>query len=209
MKERTNLLEFTGERVIPDLMKPANALLLEHLARYQFSSYHLRGRVLDIACGSGYGSQMLAKLGKKRINELIAVDFDPVTIEYAHKRYNHPLVKYRCEDATDPLLPQKLGMFDAIISFETLEHLEEERQFLANLYNMLKPGGTLVLSTPFGKGRGKPCGSPFHVHQLTVDEFNELFPEYKEVKMYYQKGVLIEPPYPGVKYPLGVAVCTK
>lgn len=203
------MIEYTGERVIPDLMKPANGLLLEHLARYQFSTYYLHGRVLDLACGSGYGSHMLAKIGKKRINQLVAVDYDPHTIEYAHKRYNHPLVEYRCENAIDPLLPQKLGIFDAIISFETLEHIHEEKQFLTNLFNLLKPGGTLIISTPFGKGRGKPCGSPFHVHQLTVTEFHNLFNDYQDVQFYSQKGVLIEPPRTDIWYPLGIAVCTK
>lgn len=202
-------MEYTGERVIPDLMKPSDGLLLEHLARYQFSSYYIRGKVLDIACGSGYGSHMLAVLVKKRIDQLIAVDFEPQTIRYAHKRYNHPRVEYQCENAIDPLLPQKLGTFDAIISFETFEHLQEEDQFLANLYDMLNPGGTLIISTPFGKGRGKPCGSPFHIHQLTVKEFKQLFSRYKEVSFFQQKGVLIMPQNTEVNFPIGIAVCIK
>ncbi|KKK38521.1 SAM-dependent methyltransferase [Mesobacillus campisalis] len=203
------MMKYTGERVIPDLMKPANSLLLEHLARYQFSSYYMHGRALDIACGSGYGSHMLAKLTKKRISELVAVDSDPETILYANKRYNHQKVRFHCEDAADPLLPQKLGTFDVIVTFETYEHVADEQQLLANLYAMLNPGGTLILSTPFGQGRGKPCGQPFHVHQLTVEEFHDLFPQYSEVKFYRQIGVLIEPPRPDQKYPLGIAVCTK
>lgn len=202
-------LEDTGERVIPDFMKPTNGLLLEHVARYHFSTHYIKGRILDLACGSGFGSQMLAKLGKKRIEKIVAVDCDPNTIAYASGRYNHPLVDYRCENAVDPLLPQKLGVFDVIVSFETLEHIEDEQQFLSNVYHLLKPGGVLVLSTPFGKGRGKPCGSPFHVHQLTVDEFKDLFNGYSDVQFYSQKGVLIEPPRPDVRYPLGIAVCKK
>lgn len=203
------MIEYTGERVIPDLMKVDNSLLLEHIARYQFSSYFLNGRVLDIACGSGYGSHMLAKIGKRRMEQLVSIDCDPNTVAYARKRYNHPLVEYRCEDAVDPLLPHRLGTFDVIVSFETIEHIEEEEQFLSNVYQMLKPGGTLVLSTPFGKGRGKPCGSPFHIHQLTVDEFKQLFTNYKKQEFYFQKGVLIEPQRVDVKYPLGIAICEK
>lgn len=203
------MIEYTGERVIPDLMKLESGILLEHLARYQFSSYYLEGRVLDIACGSGYGSHMLAKVGKKRIEQLVAVDCDPNTVAYALKRYHHPLVEYRCEDAEDPQLPQKLGTFDMIISFETIEHVEKEEQFLSNLYQMLRPGGTLVLSTPFGKGRGEPCGSPFHYHQLTIDQFKGLFSDYTEKDFYFQKGVLIEPGREGIRYPLGIAICKK
>ncbi|SEN80839.1 Methyltransferase domain-containing protein [Mesobacillus persicus] len=203
-------IEDSGERVIPDFMKPTNGLLLEHIARYQFSTHYLKGRVLDLASGSGFGSQMLAKLGKKRIETIVAVDCDPSTVAYAKGRYNHPLVEYRCENAVDPLLPQKLGLFDVIVSFETIEHIEEEQQFLSNVYQLLKPGGVLILSTPFGKGRGKPCGSAFHVHQLTVDEFKNLFNGYTNVKFYGQKGVLIEPTqYDENWYPIGITVCTK
>ena len=203
------MIEYTGERVIPDLMKPSNSILLEHLARYQFSSYYLKGRVLDIACGSGYGSHMLAKLTKKRIDGLVGVDSDPETVAYATKRYHHQKVEYRVGDACDPLLPEKLGRFDTIVSFETLEHVPDEEQFMKNLYEMLNPGGTLVISTPCGQGRGKPCGQPFHIHQLTPDEFDQLFSQYAEVRHYRQIGVLIEPPRSGARYPLGVAVCVK
>lgn len=203
------IIENTGERVIPDYMKPTNGLLLEHIARYHFSNHYTKGRILDLACGSGFGSHMLAKLGKKRINQIVAVDCDPKTVAYAQKRYDHPLVEYRCEDAVNPLLPQKLGLFDVIVSFETIEHIEDEQQFLSNVYQLLKPGGVLVISTPYGKGRGIPCGSPFHVHQLTVEEFRNLFTEYQHTSFYGQKGVLIEPPITDFWYPIGIALCTK
>ncbi|AMA73164.1 MULTISPECIES: class I SAM-dependent methyltransferase [Aneurinibacillus] len=206
------MLELTGERVIPHLMKPTNGLLLEHLARYYFAIPYAKGRVLDIACGAGYGSHMIAKNGKhgkQIVKEVVGVDVDKTTIRYAQKTYGHPHVTFRREDATDPNLPKKLGQFDTILSFETLEHLEDEAQFMKNLYMMLKPGGTLVLSTPFGKGRGKPCGVPFHVHQLTEQEFCELFSGYSQVEIYYQRGVTFEREKRDATYPLGIAVCEK
>ncbi|MDQ0340169.1 2-polyprenyl-3-methyl-5-hydroxy-6-metoxy-1,4-benzoquinol methylase [Caldalkalibacillus uzonensis] len=212
-------LNYTGERVIPELMNPMNSLLLEHLARYSFAIPYLRGRVLDIACGSGYGAFMMAKVRRKSIKELVAVDYDHQTIEYALKQYHHPLINYRQEDALDPALPDKLGLFDTIISFETLEHLPDDRQFMHQLYHMLKPGGTLVLSTPFGQGRGKPCRTPFHVHQLTQGEFIELFTPFADVQYYLQTGVAIERAEeesgrlltcrPGVRYAIGIAVAVK
>jgi 2-polyprenyl-3-methyl-5-hydroxy-6-metoxy-1,4-benzoquinol methylase len=201
----------TGERVIPDNMKPTNSLLLEHIARYHFSYPYLRGRILDFACGTGYGSMMMAKAGKKYIEEIVSVDIDKDTIEYARKNYNHPLVNYSVQDVVDPNIHDKLGKFDVIVSFETIEHVKDEERFLSNVYQLLKPNGTLIISTPFGQGRGKPCGSPFHVHQLTKEEFHGLFDNYLKVNFYYQKGVLIEPPREDVeiRYPLGIAVCTK
>ncbi|WP_204502237.1 methyltransferase domain-containing protein [Aquibacillus albus] len=205
------MLKDTGERVIPEKMKITNGLLLEHIARYHFAANYVHGRVLDFASGAGYGSHIIAKQCKKKIDEVLGVDIDSEVVDYAQKTYYHPLSTYRQADVTDPLLPEKLGKFDTVLSFETIEHVEDEEQFLSNIYHLLKPGGTLVLSTPFGQGRGKPCGSPFHVHQLTVEEFTNLFHDYEETTFYFQNGVLIEPAFLGTRdhYPLGIVVCKK
>lgn len=177
---------------------------------------------MDIACGSGYGTHMVAKACKKGIaDEIIAVDVNAETIAYARKRYHHQLITYQVEDALDPTLPEKLGYFDTILSFETIEHLREDQLFMRSLQQLLKPGGTLVLSSPFGLGRGKPCNSPFHFHQYTKQEFYELFTDFAQVDFYFQqsvafeKGVLSEdtkeiiPPRENIRYPIGVAVATK
>lgn len=203
------MVEDTGERVIPEFMKPSNKLLLEHMARYQFALPYVRGRVLDLSCGSGYGTHMMVKDKREEVDEVIGVDIDENIIQYARGAYYHPKSSFQVENAVDPKLPQKLGMFDTITSFETYEHIKEEKELMENYYRLLKPGGTLVVSTPFGKGRGIECGSPFHVHQITPEEFRKLFTDYTSVKFYYQNGVLVEPPRDGVYYPLGIAVCTK
>ncbi|WP_139489682.1 class I SAM-dependent methyltransferase [Brevibacillus dissolubilis] len=192
-------------------MKPSNGMLLEHLARYYFSTPYVYGRVLDIACGVGYGTQMIAKNCRLEATEIIGVDLDPASIRYAQSYYYHPMVTYQVEDALDPLLPEKLGQFDTIVSFETIEHVPDDRLFMKNIYDMLKPGGMLVLSSPFGRGRGMQTSEKFHVHQLTPEEFAELFVEFpfSEVEIYYQRGVTIEPPRKDVRYFIGVAVCKK
>lgn len=203
------MLKDTGERIIPKEMKPTNGLLLEHIARYYFSTPYVRGRVLDIACGTGYGSQMVAKSRKNEINEMIGVDIDEETLKYAKANYYHPLLTFEQGNVLDSTLPERLGSFDTILSFETIEHVDDELTFMKNMYELLKPGGTLVLSTPFGQGKGKPCGSPFHIHQFTKEEFVELFKDFSKVEYYYQRGVTIEPPREDVHYPLGVAVAIK
>ncbi|CAM3497821.1 class I SAM-dependent methyltransferase [Cytobacillus oceanisediminis] len=203
------MLENTGERIIPEELPITNGMLLEHLARYYFSLYYAKGRVLDIACGTGYGSKIMAKSKKEEINEIIAVDIDEETLKYARQNHYHPHVKYVKADAADEKLPDDLGLFDVITSFETIEHLETEEAFLDNLFKMLKPGGILILSTPFGAGRGKPTREPFHIHQLTEEEFIELFEPYGDTEFYYQRSVLIEPKREGKHYPIGIAVCRK
>ncbi|MGD8188614.1 class I SAM-dependent methyltransferase [Brevibacillus ginsengisoli] len=184
-------------------------MLLEHIARYYFATPYVQGRVLDIACGTGYGCHMVAKERKREITHIVGVDNDEETIRYANIEYNHQKVTYQVGNAIDPNLPEELGMFDTILSFETIEHVEDDRTFMDNLYRMLKPGGTLVLSSPFGRGRGMPTSEPFHVHQLTPQEFEELFDRFSQVEIYYQRGVTFEKPREGVRYFIGVAVCTK
>jgi 2-polyprenyl-3-methyl-5-hydroxy-6-metoxy-1,4-benzoquinol methylase len=195
--------------VIPELMKSTNTMLLEHTARYYFSTPYVRGRVLDMACGAGFGTHMVAKLCKEQLESIIGADIDPEIIEYARGTYYHPLSRFVVADVRDPHIVEKLGQFDTILSFETLEHLEDDRGFVRQLYDLLKPGGMLVISTPFGRGRGIPCGQPFHHHQLTREEFETSFVMFEEVEFYYQRGVTIEPERRDVYYPIGVAVCRK
>lgn len=205
------MIEDTGERVVPKLMDPLNPLLLEHIARYQFALDYLYGRVLDLSCGAGYGTHMIAKRRKREVTEVIGLDLDQEVISYAKGEYYHPKSKFEVADATDPSLVDIYGTFDCIVSFETIEHIEDEQAILDNYYKLLKPGGTLIVSTPFGKGRGEPCGNPFHIHQLTQDEFCNLFDgQYERVEFFYQNGVVLESTQrEGVRYPLGIAVCKK
>ncbi|MGP4042013.1 class I SAM-dependent methyltransferase [Gracilibacillus sp. D59] len=205
------MLKDTGERVIPEKMDITNELLIEHIARYHFSVPHVHGRVLDFATGVGYGTHIVAKKCKENIDEIIGVDIDPDVIKYAKGNYYHPKSNYTVADVTDPTLPNQLGIFDVILSFETIEHIEDESQFTDNIYHLLKPGGTLILSTPFGEGKGKRCGSPFHVHQMTENEFLSMFNQFPKKRFFYQKGALIEP-MEGTQMdhkPLGIVIAYK
>ncbi len=203
------MLEWTGERIIPKILKPTNGMLLEHIARYYFAFPFIQGRVLDIACGTGYGCHMVAKDRKREVHEVVGVDVDEETILYANREYNHQKVRYIQGDALDPQLPDRLGLFDTILSFETIEHVPNDQLFMNHLYRMLKPGGTLVLSSPFGRGRGMLTSEPFHYHQFTPEEFEQLFNPFSEVDIYYQRGVIFEKPREGVRYFIGIAVCKK
>ena len=203
-------MKLTGERVIPKLMAGDNGLLIEHVKRYEFASRFVSGRVLDIACGTGYGTQILLECdGTGEIKQIIGVDLDKDTIDYAKENYNNEKVSYIIDDAASTDLAAKLGSFDTIVSFETLEHLEKDISFLNNLEKLLKPSGTLIISTPFGRGRGIPCSNPYHVHQYTEEEFVQLLNIFDNVELYYQRNETIEKPVAGKKYYLMIAVCSK
>ncbi|RKD31390.1 class I SAM-dependent methyltransferase [Thermohalobacter berrensis] len=201
-------MEYTGERVIPELMNPKNGLLIEHIARYKFAKKFAKGRVLDIACGVGYGSEILLE-DNREIKEIVGIDICKDTIEYAKKHYNFPQTSYFCDDALNTRLHEIYGTFDTIISFETIEHFRGDEIFINNLYNLLKPNGTLIISTPFGRGKNYPCSCPFHVYQYTEEEFLEILKPFNEITMYHQVDTTIEIPKKDKKYYLMVAVCRK
>ncbi|RKL67321.1 SAM-dependent methyltransferase [Salipaludibacillus neizhouensis] len=195
-------------------MKPTNVMLLEHLARYYFAFPYAKGRVLDLACGTGYGGQIVAKAKKKVISEMVGVDIHKETIEYATKTYYHPLLTFQMGDVLDPNFRASIGTFDTIMSFETIEHVPDDQEFLSSIYKLLKPGGILILSTPFGAGKGIKSAVPFHYHQLTETELIDLFNgselEFQCVDFYFQLGVVVEKvKRPDAHYPIGIVVAKK
>lgn len=93
----------------------------DHVARYEFAANRIRGKkVLDLACGCGYGSWIL----HQSWNEVTGVDIEPEAIDYAHKHYQGPT--YFCQKGEETS-----GQFDALVTFETLEHLDKPEAILA------------------------------------------------------------------------------
>jgi SAM-dependent methyltransferase len=134
----------------------------EHLARYRFAFEHLRpGATLDLATGSGYGADALAGLD---LGAVAGVDVDAAVLSAARRSYGRRGLSYLAADGT--ALPFRDGAFGNVVSFETIEHVEDDEGFLAEIRRVLVPGGVLVLSTPnraYGERHG--CVSPFHVRE--------------------------------------------
>lgn len=189
-------------------MNCLNSLLLEHIGRYHFAVDRVEGRVLDIACGVGYGSFIIAKYCKRMVQHVVGLDWDVPTINYAKRTYNHPRCEFHVGNALDPDLVTKYGQFDSILSFETLEHLDDDGAFLGNLKKLLKRGGRLIISTPLGAGRDHPSQQPFHKFQLSEQEFIQLFAEFSHVTFYQQQGLVFQPHKQGNPTPIMIAVAT-
>lgn len=145
----------------------------DHVSRYAFAAMHAQGKnVLDIACGTGYGSLMLKEAGAVSVT---GVDVSPDAITFATRNHALDGISYVCANAE---ATSDLGPFDLIVSFETIEHVHDYRKTLSNLHTMLKPGGTLIMSTP-----NRPVTSPntksihdkpandYHVREWDLSEF--------------------------------------
>ena len=145
----------------------------EHEQRYLKATEFLSSSdiVLDIACGTGYGSKILSSKAK----QVIGGDLNEATIDYNKKFYNNiPNLKFEIMDGTK--LPYKDNTFDALISFETLEHTRDFIPMLNEFKRTVKSGGTIIISTP-NFYLNSPNGyiiNKYHTQEWTPSEFKEL-----------------------------------
>lgn len=159
-------MESTGERLVPTEKHDRN--YDDHVSRYKFACQFVKDKaVLDIACGTGYGTEYLSDAGAKVVE---GVDVDADTIAFARHYYASDTVHFTCASAD--AIPFSKNYFDVIVSFETIEHLENStrRNYLSQMSDVLKDGGIIILSTPNKKitspYRKKP-NNPFHVMEFT------------------------------------------
>ena len=171
----------TGERMILNRMNKNTEI--EHLCRYKYAKQFVKGkRVLDAACGSGYGSKMLAE----KAESVIGIDISEETIQYACDNYLTSNVEFMVGSIEKLLFED--NFFDVVVSFETIEHVNEQIQnsFLKEIKRVLKDDGILIMSTPDKKlftdeRSGKP--SEFHVKEFYKEDFLKfLYKEFKYVE---------------------------
>jgi SAM-dependent methyltransferase len=176
-------LPFTGERFTPECVRE---IWYEHWHRYVFVRGLAAGkRVLDAACGEGYGSALLAEIAA----DVVGVDIDAESIAHARVRYaSKPHLRYERADATN--LPFADRVFDLVVSFETLEHLAAQEQLLAGFARVLAADGILAISSPDKRTYSELAGfrNEFHVRELYRGELLSLLaPHFPHVRLYAQK----------------------
>jgi ubiquinone/menaquinone biosynthesis C-methylase UbiE len=177
-------LDFTGERFVPDI---DGVIRLEHLHRYAFVRSLAEGQdVLDIACGEGYGSAMMSENAKSVIGVDIAAD----AVAYASQAYVSENLTFLEGSATK--IPVADSSVDVVVSFETIEHLEDHEAMLAEIKRVLRPDGILVISSPNKKIYSDETGysNPYHLKELYTEEFVELVSRYFENVRHYAQKVL-------------------
>jgi SAM-dependent methyltransferase len=188
------LAEFTGERLIPGQVDID--LLNEHMARYTFAARLARGkRVLDVGCGAGYGSAELAQEARS----VLGIDIAAEAVNYARANYRQPNLSF--EQGSGAALPHADSIFDLVVAFEVIEHLENFSALLQEARRVLAPNGQFIVSTPnklyYTESRGREGANPFHVHEFEFEEFREelkqVFPHVSLFLENHVEGVTFQP----------------
>ena len=154
-------------RVTPPDDDDTRESLLEyhrHLFAYEEAARRLvaSSRVLEVGCGGGYGAQLMASRGFR----VTAVDPSMQAVRYSATRY--PTVRFAAASGTT--LPFAEGAFDAVVSMQVIEHIDDARAYLRELRRIVRPGGQIVLTTPNRALRLFPLQrpwNPYHVREYS------------------------------------------
>lgn len=166
--------QFTGERFVfgSDLSVDVET---EHIHRYLWAASFCRGKsVLDVACGEGYGCNILAQEAKS----VVGIDKDAGSINAARNKYaaaDIDFIQAECH-----ALPFPDDTFDVVCSFETIEHITDQDVFLHEVRRVLKKNGLLMCSTPDRDvyGMYSEKANPYHVSELSLADFRTLLGKY-------------------------------
>lgn len=161
---------------------------LAHQSRYLFAGVNVRDRsALDLACGTGYGSKILAQSGAR---EVTGVDLSEAALEEGRRLHAHERVRLLQGDAFHPPVD---GQFDVVVSFETIEHLPSPEKLLDVMARLVTPDGAFICSTPDravsnpGTTKLDRPSNPYHLMEFDRGEFrDELRARFREVRLYGQ-----------------------
>lgn len=162
-------LRLTGERTLPDVPEE-NYWYRRHLAVYEWiGARTIGGRVVDMACGEGYGSEVLSRSA----SSVVGVDANPEAHEHAHLRYQRQNLRFErdlVESFSEPC--------DAVVFLQTIEHVQDPDAILEHFKSMLDPGGVAYLSTPnlltLAPPGAEKSDNPWHVKEYRAGEFRKL-----------------------------------
>src|SRR6478609_9300318 len=183
-------LPLTGERTLPDL--PAeNYWYQRHLVVYEWIAARVGGRrVVDMACGEGYGSDVLAGAAAS----VVGVDANPEAHEHARLRYVRPNLRFERD-----LVESFAEPCDAVVFLQTIEHVADPGAILEHFKSMLAPGGVAYVSTPILLTLAPPgaekSDNPWHVREYRAAEFRELceahFPKVEMLGVFHARKLRV------------------
>lgn len=159
---------WTGERLIPSVQ---GRVYYEHIHRYAIALEICRGKsVLDIACGEGYGANLMATAA----THVTGVDIDEGAIAHARKAYPAANIDFKVGDCLK--IPLEDNSVQMVVSFETIEHITRHAEFILEVKRVLSTDGLLLISSPdrvnYNASRNEP--NEFHKKELLHQEFVDL-----------------------------------
>ena len=164
----TQKMQFTGERFVPQVH---GNIELEHMHRYLMACDLGAGKdVLDIACGEGYGTEMMARTASK----VYGVDISGEAISHAKAKYLKDNIEFMIGSCDAIPLPDQ--SVDLVVSFETIEHHDKHEEMMLEIKRVLRPDGVVLISSPDKQvySIDPAYKNPFHVKELLAIEFKEL-----------------------------------
>jgi len=183
-------LPFTGERFVPGAASAKGEMWYEHWHRYHYVLPLVTGkRVVDVACGEGYGSALMSAAA----SSVSGVDISADAVTHARSAYagraNLEFTEGSCLS-----LPFDAGSVDVLVSFETIEHIHEQAEFLDEIKRVLKPDGVLILSSPnkaeYSDKRG--YSNEFHIKELYRAELEALLaPRFPHSRWLSQRNAFV------------------
>jgi 2-polyprenyl-3-methyl-5-hydroxy-6-metoxy-1,4-benzoquinol methylase len=162
-------LELTGERTLPDVPEE-NYWFRRHLVVYEWIAARVAGRrVVDLACGEGYGAAVLARTAAA----VVGVDANPEAFEHARLRYTAPRLRFE-----RTMIELWEGDADCVVLLQTIEHVADPGALLARIRAQIAPDGVAYVSTPNVLTLAPPgaahSGNPWHVREYRPEEFRAL-----------------------------------
>lgn len=164
-------LELTGERTLPDV--PAeNYWFRRHLTVYEWIGARVIGaRVIDMACGEGYGSEVLSRAAAS----VVGVDANPEAHEHARLRYRRQNLRFE-RGLVETY--GEAGEYDAVVFLQTIEHVHDPAAVLQHFRAVLSPGGDIYISTPnvltLAPSGADKSDNPWHVREFRAEQFRAL-----------------------------------
>jgi SAM-dependent methyltransferase len=170
-KRQARLID-TGERMIPPGGTEVSIVFARHRFAYEFACRYVAGKiVLDVGCGTGYGCRIIADTAKR----VVGLDRDSDALAYCSDNYSAPNIEYRRADVSVLSLAETV---DVAIAFQVIEHLADPAGFLARLKKTVKPGGTILITTPNSRASsGSPSDNPFHISEMSHGQFVQVMRE--------------------------------
>jgi len=179
-------LALTGERTLPDVPEE-NYWYRRHLVAYEWIAARVGGlRVVDMACGEGYGSAVLASAAAS----VVGIDANPEAHEHARLRYRLPNLRFERD-----LVETFAEPCDAVVFLQTIEHVEDPDSILAHFRSMLAPGGTAYVSTPnlltLAPPGAEKSDNPWHLREYRAAQFRALcqrnFPQVELLGLFHAR----------------------